>query len=196
MLITFEGIDGSGKTTQAKLLYEYLKNKSIDCCLSKEPYPFVNEIIQQFEIDKKTEFLLMMASRAIHQQSITNSLKTNKVVIIDRYIDSTYAYQNYGKHISEKKIKYLEKFLFGDKLIIPNLTILLDIDPIIAKERLKKSGKELTKTDKESLPFFKRVRMGYLELAKLYNRYKTINVENKSIEDIQKEIVNIVEKSL
>ena len=137
MFITFEGIDGSGKTTQAQLLYKYLQDKKIDCMLGSEPLPFVKDVCQQFDLDKRSILLLMEVQRSIDIKQIKNSLNTNKVVILDRYIDSTYAYQHYGRKISMKKIEWLERFIFGENMIMPDLTFLLDIDPLVAKERLK-----------------------------------------------------------
>ena len=190
MFITFEGIDGSGKTTQAQLLYKYLKDKKIDCMLGSEPLPFVKDVCQQFDLDKRAILLLMEVQRSIDVKQIKNSLNTNKVVLLDRYIDSTYAYQHYGRKISMKKIEWLERFIFGENMIMPYLTFLLDIDPLVAKERLK-TRDNLSKTDKENLSFFKRVREGYLEMAMMDNRIHIINANNKIVEQ-HKEIIQII----
>lgn len=190
MFITFEGIDGSGKTTQAQLLYKYLQDKKIDCMLGSEPLPFVKDICQQFDLDKRAILLLMEVQRSIDVKQIKNSLNTNKVVLLDRYIDSTYAYQHYGRKISMKKIEWLERFIFGENMIMPDLTFLLDIDPLVAKERLK-TRDNLSKTDKENLPFFKRVREGYLEMAMMDNRIHIIKANNNIVEQ-HKEIIQII----
>ena len=190
MFITFEGIDGSGKTTQAQLLYKYLKDKKIDCMLGSEPLPFVKDVCQQFDLDKRAILLLMEVQRSIDVKQIKNSLNTNKVVILDRYIDSTYAYQHYGRKISMKKIEWLERFIFGENMIMPDLTFLLDIDPLVAKERLK-TRDNLSKTDKENLSFFKRVREGYLEMAMMDNRIHIIKANNNIVEQ-HKEIIQII----
>lgn len=190
MFITFEGIDGSGKTTQAQLLYKYLQDKKIDCMLGSEPLPFVKDVCQQFDLDKRSILLLMEVQRSIDIKQIKNSLNTNKVVILDRYIDSTYAYQHYGRKISMKKIEWLERFIFGENMIMPDLTFLLDIDPLVAKERLK-TRDNLSKTDKENLSFFKRVREGYLEMAMMDNRIHIIKANNNIVEQ-HKEIIQII----
>lgn len=190
MFITFEGIDGSGKTTQAQLLYKYLKDKKIDCMLGSEPLPFVKDVCQQFDLDKRAILLLMEVQRSIDVKQIKNSLNTNKVVLLDRYIDSTYAYQHYGRKISMKKIEWLERFIFGENMIMPDLTFLLDIDPLVAKERLK-TRDNLSKTDKENLSFFKRVREGYLEMAMMDNRIHIIKANNNIVEQ-HKEIIQII----
>ena len=190
MFITFEGIDGSGKTTQAQLLYKYLQDKKIDCMLGSEPLPFVKDVCQQFDLDKRSILLLMEVQRSIDVKQIKNSLNTNKVVILDRYIDSTYAYQHYGRKISMKKIEWLERFIFGENMIMPDLTFLLDIDPLVAKERLK-TRDNLSKTDKENLSFFKRVREGYLEMAMMDNRIHIIKANNNIVEQ-HKEIIQII----
>lgn len=190
MFITFEGIDGSGKTTQAQLLYKYLKDKKIDCMLGSEPLPFVKNVCQQFDLEKRAILLLMEVQRSIDVKQIKNSLNTNKVVLLDRYIDSTYAYQHYGRKISMKKIEWLERFIFGENMIMPDLTFLLDIDPLVAKERLK-TRDNLSKTDKENLSFFKRVREGYLEMAMMDNRIHIIKANNNIVEQ-HKEIIQII----
>ena len=190
MFITFEGIDGSGKTTQAQLLYKYLQDKKIDCMLGSEPLPFVKDVCQQFDLDKRSILLLMEVQRSIDVKQIKNSLNTNKVVLLDRYIDSTYAYQHYGRKISMKKIEWLERFIFGENMIMPDLTFLLDIDPLVAKERLK-TRDNLSKTDKENLSFFKRVREGYLEMAMMDNRIHIIKANNNIVEQ-HKEIIQII----
>lgn len=190
MFITFEGIDGSGKTTQAQLLYKYLQDKKIDCMLGSEPLPFVKDVCQQFDLDKRAILLLMEVQRSIDVKQIKNSLNTNKVVLLDRYIDSTYAYQHYGRKISMKKIEWLERFIFGENMIMPDLTFLLDIDPLVAKERLK-TRDNLSKTDKENLSFFKRVREGYLEMAMMDNRIHIIKANNNIVEQ-HKEIIQII----
>lgn len=190
MFITFEGIDGSGKTTQAQLLYKYLQDKKIDCMLGSEPLPFVKDVCQQFDLDKRSILLLMEVQRSIDIKQIKNSLNTNKVVLLDRYIDSTYAYQHYGRKISMKKIEWLERFIFGENMIMPDLTFLLDIDPLVAKERLK-TRDNLSKTDKENLSFFKRVREGYLEMAMMDNRIHIIKANNNIVEQ-HKEIIQII----
>ena len=190
MFITFEGIDGSGKTTQAQLLYKYLQDQKIDCMLGSEPLPFVKNVCQQFDLDKRSILLLMEVQRSIDVKQIKNSLNTNKIVILDRYIDSTYAYQHYGRKISMKKIEWLERFIFGENMIMPDLTFLLDIDPLVAKERLK-TRDNLSKTDKENLSFFKRVREGYLEMAMMDNRIHIIKANNNIVEQ-HKEIIQII----
>lgn len=190
MFITFEGIDGSGKTTQAQLLYKYLQDQKIDCMLGSEPLPFVKNVCRQFDLDKRAILLLMEVQRSIDVKQIKNSLNTNKVVLLDRYIDSTYAYQHYGRKISMKKIEWLERFIFGENMIMPDLTFLLDIDPLVAKERLK-TRDNLSKTDKENLSFFKRVREGYLEMAMMDNRIHIIKANNNIVEQ-HKEIIQII----
>ena len=132
----------------------------------------------------------MEVQRSIDVKQIKNSLNTNKVVLLDRYIDSTYAYQHYGRKISMKKIEWLERFIFGENMIMPDLTFLLDIDPLVAKERLK-TRDNLSKTDKENLSFFKRVREGYLEMAMMDNRIHIIKANNNIVEQ-HKEIIQII----
>ncbi len=193
ILITFEGIEKCGKTTQAKLLYEYLKEKGIPCILVHEPGGTkIGEEIRKILLDKentkmtpKTELFLYLAARAqLLTEVIFPSLQEGKIIICDRFSDSTLAYQGGGRNLELEKINQINKYA-TDKLK-PNLTILIDIPVSISQERIKKEKKD--RLEKENEEFHKRVRDTYLFLAKRAPKRIKIFEGNKSIEDLHLEI--------
>ncbi|MEO0089111.1 MAG: dTMP kinase [candidate division WOR-3 bacterium] len=201
ILITFEGIERCGKTIQAKLLYEYLKEKGIPCILVHEPGGTkIGEEIRNILLDEKnikmspkTELFLYLAARAqLLEEVILPSLKEGKVVICDRFSDSTLAYQGGGRNLSLEKISQINKYA-TDKLK-PHLTILIDIPVSISQERIGKEKKD--RLEKEDEKFHKRVRDTYLFLAKRAPKRIKIFEGNKSIEDLHLEIRTEVIKFL
>lgn len=202
VFISFEGIEGSGKSTQAKLLKEFLINSGYDVLLTVEPGGTrIGEEIRRLilSLDNKnmlplTELLLYNASRIQHiEEIILPSLKRGFVVITDRFTDSTIAYQGYGRKISIDLIIEVDRLI--NNSLRPDLTILLDLDP---KEGLKRNER-LNKKDRlelEDLEFHERVRRGYLEIAsKEPDRIKVINA-SESIEVVHSEVKNIVKEFL
>ncbi|KAA0015223.1 MAG: dTMP kinase [Thermoplasmata archaeon] len=184
-LITFEGIDGSGKTTIAKMLYEKLKNKAI---LTAEPTKTwigeaVNRAIEERK-DAKTIALLFIADRNEHTIAIKKWLNEGKIVLCDRYIDSTFAYQK--EHL---KMEHAEQWLYEIHkpfLTKPDITFLFVISPEEAIERIK--GRKLIMY--EDTNFLEKVQKNYLEIAKMEEeRFIIINAE-KSKEEILKECWN------
>jgi len=180
--ITFEGIDFCGKTTQAKKLANCLKRKGYKVVLIREPGgEKIAEKIRKIllseknkEITPMTELLLYIASRAqLTQRVILPSLARKKVVICDRYSDSTLAYQGYGRGLNKNMIKYLNRVsTFG---LVPNLTILLDVPVEISLKR-KAKEKRGDRLEREKVEFHKKVRDGYLKIAeKNKKRIKVIN---------------------
>jgi dTMP kinase len=174
IFISFEGIDFSGKTTQAKKLANYLKEKGHEVVQVREPGgERISEKIRKIllsernrEITHTTELLLYLASRAqLTQRVILPSLREKKVVICDRYSDSTLAYQGYGRGLNKNMIEYLNQV--SSSGLFPDLTILLDVPVEIslkrkAKEKKNKAGDRL---EKEKLEFHQRVRDGYRKIA-------------------------------
>lgn len=178
LFITFEGIEGSGKSTQAKRLYKWLSLKKYDCVFTQEPGGSeISESIRKILLNKDnknlskfTELFLYLADRAQNVEEIIRpALLSNKIVIADRFIDSTIAYQGGGRGISEDLIKMLNDLVTYK--IIPDLTILLDIPPKIGLKRLKKKDR----LESEGEEFFSKVREAYLELAKKNSRIKVID---------------------
>ena len=194
--ITFEGIDFCGKTTQAKKLANYLKRKGYDVVLIREPGgERISEKIRKILLSEKnkemthvTELLLYLASRAqLTERIILPNLKQKKIVICDRYSDSTLAYQGYGRGLNKNMIKNLNQVASSG--LSPDLTILLDVPVEIslkrkAKEKKNKGGDRL---EKEKFEFHQRIRDGYLRIAqKNKGRIKTIDGRKDQVKTWQK----------
>lgn len=186
--ITFEGIDGSGKTTIAELLYKKIEK---DAVLTSEPTKtwlgdIVNKALEN-KMDAITVALLFMADRNEHVKKIKKWIDGGKIVICDRYIDSTFAYQ--AVHL---KMKNAEKWIYKVHepfLLKPDITFLLKISPEKAIERINKRKLILyEKTD-----FLEKVQKKYMEIAEKEDRFVIIDAE-KSKEEIVNECFNILKK--
>jgi len=185
--ITFEGSEGSGKSTQSKLLYQYLKNEGYKTIYLREPGTTrISEKIRDILLDAKNssmlpvcETLLYMAARAqLVNEVILPALALGKIVICDRFLDSTLVYQGYGLGIDINAIKFIGDF--ATQGIKPDLTIFLDL-PI--KSGLKHRSGTKDRIEKRSFAYHKRVRDGYLALAHQEpKRIKVVKVQkNKNI---------------
>lgn len=180
--ITFEGSEGSGKSTQAALVFDYLKSKKIPVVLLREPGGVkISESIRKILLDvnnagmgDECETLLYMAARAqMVKEVLEPQLKSGKVILCDRFLDSTLAYQGYGNGIDVKTIEQLG--FFATKGLAPDLTILFDIQP---EKGLSRAGQKKDRIESRSLEYHHRVRNGYLDLSKKYSaRIKVIKVE-------------------
>ncbi len=199
-LITFEGSEGSGKSTQAKLLYDYLKSKKKSVVFIREPGGVkISEMIRQFLLDVKNkemtdicETLLYMAARAqLVHELIVPALKKGKIVLCDRFLDSTVVYQGYGNGVDLSFIKAV-----GHKVtqgISPDLTFVFDIE---TEQGFSRKGKERDRIEQRSLPYHNRVRAGYLQLARQEpHRIKLLKADRPR-EEIQKEIQTVVTELL
>jgi len=164
MLITFEGIDGSGKSTQAKRLYEHLKSLGYKVSLYRDPGSTelaekIRELILGFEIDPTTELLLFECARSsLMWEKILPDLRDSKVVIVDRFIDSTMAYQGYGREINLGTVNILNHIATRGRK--PDITFLLNVPLEVALERIK--GK---RTRFEDGDYLRRVRDAYILIA-------------------------------
>ncbi|RKZ35131.1 dTMP kinase [bacterium] len=172
IFITFEGIDGSGKSTQAKYLQTFLESNQIDVIMTREPGGTkVAEKIRQILLDKqnielsgRAELLLYLASRAQHTVEIIEpALNDGKWVISDRFTDSSIAYQGCARGLGMEMTKKLSLFATGG--IKPDLTFYLDISPQRASERLNIQGKTLDRLEVEQQEFYDMVRQGYKWIA-------------------------------
>ena len=169
MFISVEGIEGCGKSTLVNGLGQYLKERKIDYVLTKEPgSTSIGKILRTILLDKKqqisplTELLLMFSDRLDHLDKVIKpSLEEGKIVITDRYIDSTYAYQGAGRGISKNII---DDLVSQTEITIPDRTILLDLDPKVGLKRAS-SRNELDRFDSENLEFHRRLRKSFLEAA-------------------------------
>jgi dTMP kinase len=193
--IVFEGIDGSGKTTQSNLLAQNLKEKGFKVCLTKEPggtkeADEIRTIVKNpsFNWERDSEMLLFLASRIENiNKVIKPALADGKIVICDRFIDSTIAYQHYGFGYSKEKILDLhQQFNINIK---PSLTILLDLNPEIGLERDEIRGESASRFEQQGFSFLNKVRQGFLQIAKNSPNYLIIDASlDKQI--IQKKIEN------
>ena len=199
--ITFEGSEGSGKSTHAKLLCDYLKSKGFSVKLLREPGGTkISEQIRKIILDPKNETmtdvcetLLYMAARVqIVKEVIKPALEKGEIIICDRFLDSTIVYQGYGGGINLSFIKKLGDFAtLGLK---PDLTFLLDIE---TREGLRRAGKVKDRIELKSLTYHRRVRRGYLALVrKEPRRIKTILVKKNGKKKNQKLIREHVNKLL
>ncbi|BCG49732.1 dTMP kinase [Candidatus Profftella armatura (Diaphorina cf. continua)] len=189
--ITFEGIDGSGKSTHIKYIIKLLKTFNINVIFTREPGGTpLGEILRNLLLHKpmhpETETLLMFAARREHiAKVIKPALKKGICVISDRFTDSSFAYQGGGRKILRNKIKILEKWVHPD--IKPDLTLLFDLPLEIAKKRLSIT-KSLDKFEVKKNDFFNSVRTEYLRLAKKFPiRFRIIN-SNESIIKIENQL--------
>lgn len=171
MFITFEGPEGSGKTSQAAALAEFLKEKGVDVLLTREPggTPIGDQIravlsnLDNRAMHPRTETLLFQASRAqLVVEVIRPHLERGGTVVCDRYADSTLAYQGYGHGFPLEELRGLINFATGG--LWPDLTLLLDIDVEVGLQRKAGTG-EWNRLDAYDLEFHRRVRQGFLELA-------------------------------
>lgn len=195
VFITFEGIDHSGKSTQIELLSQYLQKKHHNVLTLREPGGTnIGNQIRQILLEKSnakmndiTELLLYEASRSqLIKEVIQPALQNNAIVICDRYIDSTMAYQGYGRGLDKNIIKTLNHI--ATEGIVPDLTIFLNIDTTQASQRQQQSPDRI-----ESIGdiFMKKVQSGYCEMYQNNNRVVNIDAI-QSVEEIQSQILKEV----
>lgn len=202
LFITFEGTDGSGKTTQIKLAEEYLKKLDREVVLSREPGGTkVSELIRDLILSPEntgivplTETILYAASRAQHvEQLIKPALEAGKIVICDRFVDSSYAYQGGGRGVDLKIIADVNRIAIEG--VIPDITFFLDIDPDVAlQRRINATGAD--RIEQENIDFHRRVYKGYKKMALLYpERIKTIDAR-RTIQEISSEVNEYLDRLL
>lgn len=200
--ISFEGIEGSGKSTQARYLYEYLMNKGADVILTEEPGGTligvnIRKVLLSVEhegMSPLAELLLYNASRVQHiQEVITPALNRGSIVITDRFADSTLAYQGFGRGLDLGMIDAIDMMATGR--LRPDLTILLDIEVDTGLQRNRGVNKA-DRLELEDISFHERVRTGYHKIAaEDPTRIKLIQVTG-GIDDTHREIVRIIGESL
>jgi dTMP kinase len=172
LFVTFDGIDGCGKSTQLELAASFLKSRNIDCVVTREPGgTAISEKIRSIllspengEMCDKCEVLLYCAARAQHVNDvIAPAVARGSVVLCDRFAEATFAYQGSGRGMSIADLEMLNNFAVDG--IIPALTFIFDIDIATARERLDKSGKKADRLEGSGSDFFEKVRKGYLMQA-------------------------------
>lgn len=192
--ITLEGPDGSGKTSQAAMLAQFLSEAGHDVLLSREPggTPIGDQIrqvlmnLQNTAMDPRAEFLLFSASRAqLVAEVIQPHLAAGGVVVCDRFYDSSLAYQGYGQGLEIETLRAITRFATGG--LTPDLTLLLDLPPEEGLKRRKKGG-SWNRLDAYEVAFHERVRRGYLTLAEAEpDRWVVFDASQKP-EALQREI--------
>ena len=199
LFITFEGADGCGKTTQLKLLAEYLTNKGLEVVITREPGAKglgekVREILLNYdgEVSDRCESFLFLADRAQHIDMIINpAIAQGKIILCDRHTDSSVAYQGYGRGLSIERINMLNDLAVNGRY--PDMTLVFDID---VETSMKRVGDEKDRMESAGMEFFNRVRNGYLEIAKQEpNRVKVLDAR-KSIDEIHKDVIELIEELL
>jgi dTMP kinase len=181
MFITFEGIEGSGKSTQSKKLYNFLCNKNIAAILTREPGGCkAGEKIREILIDEtfeklcpETELLLNFAARKEHvEKLIKPALQENKIVICDRFFDSTFAYQGAAFGLEQELIEKIKEITINN--FTPDITFLIDAPVEVTFARIQ-NRKDNNRYEKLGFDFHQKVRNGFLELAQNNQRIKIIN---------------------
>ena len=204
LFIVFEGIEGSGKSYQSKILYRNLKKVNKNVIFTREPggtkaAEIIRKIILKdyFEKDKKIKFdrytdtLLYLAARNEHvKNKITPALKSKKIIICDRFIDSTIAYQVYGKKVSMKFINNIHKQILGK--IKPDITFILKVKPQAFLRRLKKR-KTKNRYDNFPLKFYIKAQNAFLKISKNKKNYIVLE-SSKNTPALQKKIFEIVKQ--
>ncbi len=206
LFIVFEGVEGCGKSFQSKKLFKKLKKNKIDAILTREPGGtksselIRNLILKDYfsknkleKFDKYTDTLLYMAARNEHiKNKIKPALLRNKVVICDRFIDSTLAYQVYGKKVDLNFIKNIHKKILNG--VIPNLVFVLKVSKKSSKKRLKKR-KTKNRYDNFSQSFYDKAQKVFIKIAKNKKNYFVLD-SSKDDNSLENEIFKITKKYL
>lgn len=193
--ITFEGPDGSGKTTVCNAVYQRLKDMGYDVVHTREPGGIeiaekIRDIIldpQNVMMDAKTEAFLYAASRRQHLvEKVIPSIEAGKVVICERFVDSSLAYQGYGRELGFDEVLSINKFAIGD--YFPDMTVYLDVDEKTGLERIKDRAFK-DRLDQESIDFHHRVNEGYQKVIDVFK-------DRISIVDASKPLDSVIEDAL
>ena len=205
LFITFEGGEGCGKSTHIKTLREYLAKKGFDCLCTREPGGSpISEKIRRLllspedgkDMDAKTEILLFEAARRQHaKQTILPALEAGRIVISDRFFDSTTAYQGAARRLDPKDVEWLNNFAAGEA--VPDLTILLDLPVEEGLGRAaKRDAHNADRMGSQTLEFYQKVRAAFLKLAESdKNRFAVVSAEG-SREETFAQIAAAVERKL
>ena len=196
LFITFEGSDGSGKSTQLKMAAEFFKNKGFEVVSTRDPGGTllglkIREILLHHDgkVASYCELFLYLADRAQHiEEKIIPALQEGKVVLCDRYVDSTLAYQGYARGIDTEEILMLNNIVA--KSLMPDLTFVFDVSTEVAEQRV---GETKDRLESEAKEFHQKVRFGFLELTKKFpDRIKVIDA-NQEIEKVHFDVIKILE---
>ncbi len=201
--ITFEGGEGAGKSIQVEILASHLHEEGYQVKVTREPggtrigeqIRAITHNSENVDLDARTEAYLMAGARAQHvEQVIFPSLEAGHIVVCDRYVDSSIAYQGYGRKLGAGVIEKLNELAVNGA--IPDLTILLDIPVGVGMKRRSKSLKAKDRLDLQQVEFYERVHKGYLDRARKYPKQYLIVDATKSIEHVSLRIWKVVQDAL
>ena len=202
LFLTLEGVDGCGKSTQLAFLTEYLKQKGLDVLLTREPggcaiSEQVREILLSPEnkaMSAETEMLLYAAARAQHiAEKILPALEAGKVVLCDRYLDSSIAYQGYGRELGEARVRQINWYAI--ERCMPDATFLFLLEVDRSFERIRQGRESKDRLEQESRGFFERVDFGFHALAQKEKRIRVIDAA-RSVEQVWAELREKVDEVL
>ena len=204
LFVTIEGVEGCGKTTIGKMIVDKLISDGYEVIYTREPGGI--EIAEQIRkvildvnntnMDARTEALLYAASRRQHLvEKVIPALKENKVIICDRFVDSSLAYQGHARGLGIEKVYDINKFAIDT--VMPDLTLLFDLDPKLGLERINANkNREVNRLDLEKLEFHKLVREGFLIIENLEpNRVKKVDA-SKTIEEVFNDAYSLILNAL
>lgn len=204
MFITFEGVEGCGKSSVLTKVYDELKKEGFDVIQTREPGGVkiaeeIRKVLLDKEntmMDKRTEALLFAASRRQHLiEKVWPALKENKIVLCDRFIDSSLAYQGGGDGIGVNEV--LNVNLFATENTFPDLTILFDIDPRVGLARINKNAnREVNRLDVKELSFYDTIRNTFLELAKEYRDRFVVIDASMDFDTVYQNVLKIIKEKI
>ncbi len=195
IFITIEGTDGAGKTTCLSKVYDFLKQKNIQVEQTREPggtkfAEGVRDLLLNEEIDAVTEALAFAAARRDHiKKFIEPNLKANKIVLCDRFVDSSFIYQTFSKKLKINDVITINRFAI--EKLFPDLTIILLVEPKIALQRNADDfNKELNRLDKRDESFYQAINNSFKQLGKVFKkRIVYIDADNLTIKEITNQIL-------
>ncbi len=204
MFITFEGGDGAGKSTVINKVYEELVKKNLSCMITREPGGIdiaeqIREVIlnvKNTKMDARTEALLYAAARRQHlAEKVVPALEEGKIVLCDRFLHSSLAYQGYARGLGIEEVYEINKFAIDSYM--PDLVILFDIEPKLGLERINKNkGREINRLDKENMDFHDKVREGYSILMEKYN-HNIVKVDaSGSVDEVYLQVSKIINENI
>ncbi|GIO69537.1 dTMP kinase [Paenibacillus sp. JTLBN-2024] len=204
IFVTLEGGEGSGKTTVIAKLKDYLEKRSVPYIVTREPGGIeiaekIREIIlnpSHTAMDSRTEALLYAASRSQHlAEKVEPALAEGKLVLCDRFVDSSLVYQGYARGIGMDEVWAINQFAIHDRM--PQLTFYLDIEPEAGLARIAASrDREVNRLDLEDLSFHHKVREGYLQLAERFQDRIVVIDASQTVENVEQEIIRSLEERI
>lgn len=200
LFIVFEGGEGTGKTTAIDAIYDWITENNFECIKTREPGGIkISEQIRQVilskdnkEMDAKTEALLYAAARRQHLvEKVIPALNQGVIVLCDRFIDSSLAYQGYARNLGMEEVLSINKFAIGENM--PDISVLFDLDPKIGLARIANNDcREVNRLDIEKLEFHERVREGY-DIVYKNNNHRIVKIDaNNTKENVINQIKNIL----